>query len=231
MLVFFTLFSSLRSYGNQKLYDSYAQLDKTYVEVFGEDKAFNTLTEEEKKDWEIVIENKYEDLSKQNSWLWVKNVWKKDTNESQFVDFESYAKHAGLKDAKKTEAKERYNYIVKTIDGEETKANGYYVLIILSVAISFLTQWLSQKLTMPKGQKLNTMNKVMMAIIPITMAILAYNSNVVFTLYIIANSIMTAIITALLTLVMKKKSDGKNEDIILPKKNVEVVEYSRNYKK
>ena len=230
MLIFFTLFSSLRSYGNQKLYDSYAQLDKTYVEVFDESRTFESLTDQEKQDWEIVIENKYEDLSKQNSWLWVKNVWKKDSNESQFVSFEAYAKYAGLKDTEKTEAKERYNFIVKTIDGEKTQPNGYYVLIILAVAVSFLTQWLSQKLTMPKGQKLNTMNKVMMAVIPITMAILAYSSNVVFTLYVIVNSIMTAIITTILTLATKKKG-GKDDDVILPKKNVEVVEYSRNYKK
>ena len=71
----------------------------------------------------------------------------------------------------------------------------------------------------------------MMAIIPITMVILAFSSNVVFTLYIIINSIMTAIITTILTLIMNRKNKGKDEDIILPKKNVNVVEYSRNYKK
>ena len=234
MVVFFTLFSSLRSYGTQKLYDSYAQLDKTYVELY-ENKSFDDLTDQEKKDWEIVIKDKYEDLSEENSWLWVKNVWKKDTTESQFVDFDDYAKHEKIKDTDsikaKTEAKKRYDFIVETIDGKETQANGYFVLIILAVAVSFLTQLLSQKLTMPKGQKLSTMNKVMMCIIPLTMVILAYNSNVVFTLYIIVNSIMTSIITTILTLAMKKKNNGKDEDVILPKKNVEVVEYSRNYKK
>ncbi len=231
MLVFFTLFSSLRSFGTQKLYDSYAQLDKTYVEVVGENKAFADLTGEEKNAWEIVIEDKYKDLSEQNSWLWVKNVWKKDAKESQFVDFKSYANYANLKDEQKTEAKARYDFIVKTIDGEKTQPNGYYILIILAVVVSFLTQWLSQKLTMPKGQKLNTTNKVMMAIFPLTMVILAYNSNVIFTLYVIVNSIMTAAITTVLTFAMKKKNNGKDEDIILPRKNVEVVEYSRNYKK
>ena len=234
MLVFFTLFSSLRSYGTQKLYDSYAQLDNTYIELY-EDKSFADLTEEEKQDWQIVIKEKYENLSKENSWLWVKNVWKKDATESQFVDFDAYAKYEKLKytDAvkAKTEAKDRYDFIVETIDGKETQANGYFVLILLAVAISFLTQFLSQKLTMPKGQKLNTMNKVMMAVIPLMMGILAYNSNVVFTLYVIVNSIMTAVITTILTLAMKKKNGGKDDDIILPKKNVEVVEYSRNYKK
>ena len=230
MVVFFTLFSSLRSYGNQKLYSSYESLDKAYVQTV-ESVEYASMTDEEKATTlEIAIENEYKQVSKENSWLWVKNVWKKDTKESQFVDFESYAKHMGLDEAEKAEAKLRYDYIVKTIDGEETQANGYYVLIILAVAISFLTQWLSTKITMPKGQKLNTMNKVMMCIIPATMAILASTSNVVFTLYIIANSVMSAIITTILTFVMKPKG-GKEDDIVLSKKNVEVVEYSRNYKK
>jgi len=234
MVVFFTLFSSLRSYGTQKLYSSYESLDKAYIETVSSDN-YATLEDEEKATTlEIAIKDEYKQVSKQNSWLWVKNVWKKDTKESQFVDFNSYAKHMGLKDEEgnpeRTLAKERYDYIVETIDGEKSSPNGYYVLIILAVAISFLTQWLSTKITMPKGQKLNTMNKVMMCVIPATMAILASTSNVVFTLYIIANSIMSAIITIILTFVMKPKG-GKEEDIVLPKKNVQVVEYSRNYKK
>lgn len=230
MVVFFTLFSSLRSYGTQKLYSSYHDLDKAYVETVTSDE-YATLSDEEKATTlEIAIEKEYKQVKKQNSWLWVKNVWKKDTNESQFVDFNSYAKHMGYDAAEKELAKERYDYIVETIEGEKSSPNGYYVLIVLAVAISFLTQWLSTKITMPKGQKLNTMNKVMMCVIPLTMAILASTSNVVFTLYIIANSVMSAIITTILTFTMKSKN-GKDEDILLPKKNIEVVEYSRNYNK
>jgi len=230
MLVFFTLFSSLRSLGNEKLYSSYRELDKTYYEVFEEDKSFDELTEQEKEAWKIVIEEKYDELSKENSWLWVKNVWKGDIKTSQFVEFKDYAKHYKLKNEAKAEAKERYEYITTTIDGEKADSNGYYILIILSVAISFLTQFLTTKLTTPKGQKLNTANKVMMGVIPLTMLIMAMSSNVVFTLYIIVNSIMSAIISTILTLIMKPKN-GKEEDVVLPKKNVEVVEYSRNYKK
>ena len=83
----------------------------------------------------------------------------------------------------------------------------------------------------PKGQKLNTMNKVMFGIIPITMVILALSSNVVFTLYVIVNSLMTAIISTIITLITKKRNQAKPEEILLKRKNVEVVEYSRNYKR
>ncbi|MBQ9796000.1 MAG: membrane protein insertase YidC [Clostridia bacterium] len=230
MVIFFTLYSSLRSYGTDKLHSSYQKLDKVYAQTIESEEYLKLSDEEKATTLELAIEQEYKQVSKQNSWLWVKNVWKKDTKESQFVDFNSYADHMGLSGTERDEAKARYDYIVKTIDGEKTQANGYYVLIILAVAISFLTQWLTTKITMPKGQKLNTMNKVMMGVIPITMAILASTSNVVFTLYIIANSVMSAIISTILAYTMKPKA-GKAEDVVLPKKNVEVVEYSRNYKK
>ena len=230
MVIFFTLFSGLRSYGTNKMYDSYTQLENVYISVVGEDKTFEDLNDDEKNTLTLEIKEKYEELSSENSWLWVKNVWKKDTSESQFVDFKDYASHKKLSGAEKDIAKERYDDIVGIIDGKETQSNGYYVLIILAVAVSFLTQWLSTKLTMPKGQKLNTMNKVMMAIIPLTMIIFAFSSNVVFTLYVIVNSIMTAIISTILALIMNRKGKN-NDDIVIPKKNVEVVEYSRNYRK
>lgn len=226
MVVFITLFSSLRSFGDKKLYESYDQLNSAYVEVVGE-KSVKDLSENDIVNLNERIAIEYDKLEDQNSWLWVKNVWKKDTKEAQFIDFDSYAAEKGVEGVAKDELKLRYDFITKSIEGEKQSPNGYYILIILSVVISFVTQWLSQKLTMPKGQQLNTMNKVMMCIIPITMLIFAFTSNVVFTLYIIVNSIMTAIISTILALTMKSKK-GKDEDIILPKKNVEVVEYSRN---
>ena len=83
----------------------------------------------------------------------------------------------------------------------------------------------------PKGQKLNTMNKVMFGVIPVTMVILALTSNVVFTLYIIVNSLMTAIISTIISLITRMKNKNQPEEVILKKRNIEVVEYSRNYKR
>jgi len=233
MVVFFTLFSSLRSFGDKKLVESYNRLDSAYVqtiETIGKSD-LDSMTEEEKNTLNIAIETEYKNVSKENSWLWVKNVWKKDSKESQFIQFEAYAKSQGLEGEAKTEAQARYDYIIKQIDGEKADANGYYVLIVLCVVISCLTQWLSMKLTMPKGQKMTTMNKVMLAIIPLTMLILAFSSNVVFTLYIIMNSVMTAAISSVLALTINKNKDDKDGDIVVQKKSSTVVEYSRNYKR
>ena len=79
---------------------------------------------------------------------------------------------------------------------------------------------------------MNLTNKIMMAVIPITMLILAMTSNVVFTLYIITNSLMTAIISTIISLVLKRMNKDKDDkDILMKSRNIEVVEYSRNYKK
>ena len=234
MVIFFTLYGSLRSYGEDKLYSTYAELDKSYqdAQVYVVENAADFTTEKEKEEYVYnIVKEKYKDQSERNSWLWVKNVWKSDTNVDQLVDFDDYADYKNFNKEEKSIAEDRYDFISKVVEKENPGQNGYYVLIIVAAAISFLTQFLSAKLMTPKGQKLNTMNKVMFAIIPITMVILAFTSNVVFTLYIIVNSVMTAIISTILSLIMKNKNKNQPEEVLLKKKNIEVVEYSRNYKR
>lgn len=243
LVIFFTLFSSIRSWGNEKLYSSYNELDTTYVTATTsatETEEYLALTTDAERTEYInnyvmdAVEAKYEKLEKSNSWLWVKNVWKSDTKTSQFVDFDAYANKMGLEkdSAERNAAKERYDIIVSSIQADEGDSNGYYVLIVLAVVVSFLTQLLSTKLSTPKGQKLNTMNKVMMCVLPLSMAIFASTSNAVFTLYIITNSVMSALISTIITLITRRMNKDKSpEEILLKKRQVEVVEYSRNYKK
>lgn len=235
LVVFFSLYGSLRNYGNEKIYASYHQLDVAYVQAetnWAEDTELDKSLYDNNQEVYIKaqIEAEYENFTKQNSWFWVKNVWKADTNVSQFVNFDDYAKHQGLDETAKEQAKARYDVITTTVLNGQKDVNGYYILIVLAVAVSFLTQFLSAKILAPKGQKLNTMNKVMMAIIPLSMIAFVLTSNVVFTLYIITNSVVSSIITTILTLIFRDKAK-KGEDILIPKKHVEVVEYSRNYKK
>ena len=231
VVVLFTLYSSIRSYGEEKLYTTYQELDTAYIQA---EENYATIETDLSMDEYVatVVQDKYDELSEQNSWMWIKNVWKSDTNTSQFVDFADYADHYGLADEERELAQARYDNIVSIIVGDGNDVNGYYVIIILAVLVSFLTQFLSAKLLSKKGQKMNMMNKIMMVVIPLTMLILALTSNVVFTLYVIVNSLMTAIISTILTLIIRSKNkNSKDGDILLKKKNVEVVEYSRNYRK
>ncbi len=242
LTVFFTLFGSIRAYGDEKLYTTYQELDTAYTEA---EKNYDSAVTEVSKDEYVItiVQSEYEKLKKQNSWLWVKNVWKSDTNTSQFVDKQAYLNYIKntpsvkeMDEAAQTayleEIGARYDKITSALIGGDKNVNGYFVLIILSAVVSFLTQFLSAKLLAPKGQKMGLMNKIMMVVIPATMVGMAASSNVVFTLYIIANSIMTALISTILTLIFKRVNKGKtDEQIVMKNKKIEVVEYSRNYKK
>ncbi len=231
IVIVFTLYNTVRNYGNDILYDNYYQLDAVYKDA--ETSASSDLDADGVKNYAIeMTQEKYDELAKQNSWLWVKNVWKGDINTSQYVGFDDFANHFNLQGAERDAAKARYDVITAEVGGGSA-ANGNYVLIILAAVVSFVTQLISMLLLKPKGQKLPMMNKIMMAIIPITMIILASTSNVIYTLYVIVNSLVTALISTLISLIMNKinkKYEG-NEDLLLKKKKVEVVEYSRNYKK
>ena len=232
MLILFTLFASLRSYGTEKLYTNYQELDKVYVAAEAEAVEQGLTGEDKQAHVYTVVENAYSEQKKENSWLWVKNVWKSDTNTSQLAEFEGYAKFAGLEGEDRDIAKARHDEISTIVNETNPGQNGYYVLLILAVGVSFLTQFVSAKIMTPKGQKINMMNKIMFAIVPITMVSLAMSSNTIFTLYVIINSVMSAIISTTIALIMKRKNKDKSDsDIILSNKNIKVVEYSRNYKK
>ncbi len=242
--VVFTLFGSIRRYGDEKLNVTYQALDSAYLEA--EKNYDDSITEVSKDEYAInVVIDKYQEISKQNSWLWIKNVWKSDTNTSQFVNKKVYVNYVKNTKEYKALSKEeqteyikaveaRYDTITSAIikDSGSKDQNGYYVLIILAALVSFLTQFISAKLLSPKGQKMGLMNKIMMLVIPVTMVILASSSNVIYTLYIIVNSIMTVLISTILTLIMRGRNKGKtDEQIVMKNKRIEVVEYSRNYKK
>lgn len=249
MVIFFTLFSSLRGYGVEKLDSTYSDLRNTHIqaETYVVNHASEFSSDEEKQNYvkQAVLEE-YELQSSKNSWLWVKNVWKSDTKTPQFVEYNDYESKY-FKDENGNALTytqnnveftfdlekefDRYGYITGVIEEVNPGQNGYYVLIILAAVISFLTQWLSAKLLTPKGQKMNMMNKVMFAMIPITMVILALNSNVVFTLYTIVNSIMTALLSVIMSLIINNRNKKLPEQVLAKKGNVEVVEYSRNYRK
>ncbi len=243
MVVFFTLFGSIRSYGNTKLYESYNQLDTAYVAAEEEyqqkidDGTISVEVYATPQDYAISqVKDKYAELKDRNSWFWVKNVWKGDTKTSQFVSFSSYASHMNLTDNKDVDnddydlAKARYQVITNNIVGDSKDNNGYYVLIVMCALVNFFVQFLSAKLLAPKGTKLTMMNIIMMIVLPLSMLLFAWTSNVVFTLYILTNSIMSALISTIITLIINKINSKKSvEELIKPK--VDVVEYSRNYNK
>ena len=105
------------------------------------------------------------------------------------------------------------------------------MLIILAGAITFLMQFMQVKIQEKKTGTKNPSAKVMLIIMPIFMIIFASTSSALFTLYIIANSLISAVTSTTIDLLQPKDKGGDNGQVVYKKGNTEVVEYSRNYRK
>lgn len=242
MIIFFTLFSALNSIADSQKCIAFKELDNTYIASYQ-----YTLTNEFEDGYSAglglsadeyiskTLNAKYDELKDKYGFLWIQNVWKSDTNTSPYVSLKEYKTYYQKNvDAIENEEEfnNRYNTIVSILEKDNSSWNGYYILIVLAGGITLLVQWLSQK-SMKKSTgdnaQMQSTNKVMMIVMPIVMLIFAASSNALFTLYIITNSLMSAFNTKIIDLFMKDKGNNDNNTKNFKKKNVEVVEYSRNY--
>lgn len=225
----------LQDYLNINLDDYYTSQDKAAfvetkeAEIIASD---NTITEEillAKKNEcisnaqdEVVV--KYDEIKE--SWLWVKNIWRPDSpTASQILNHSDFVTATGL-----NIAEQDYNNVMGKLftNPQTSSANGYYILSIIVVAVSFLSQWLTRKLSQPKstdGTKIAQpgMTKILMFILPFAMLMFTISSSAMFAIYIITNSVVTTLINPLTTVICNKIED-KNEK---KKKDQNKAEYSR----
>ena len=210
IIFFFFVLAGLNSFAtfnNAELYTTMATAYNT--EVFtdsGEVKAeYEGLTREEIVETETVSRILIETYQEFNpSWLWVKNPWRPDMFWADaFPSDEEFANGqysiGGLPiDIDDGElASEVYDALVKPIKAEYGGRNGLFILPILAMAFSFLSQFIMQKLQPPQpaaDPSMNTgmgMMKVMMYVFPILMVFFAISYTAAFTIYIVCNSILS----------------------------------------
>lgn len=241
--VFTSLFIGIRALSEKQENVAFNEIYQTYIEAeaytqnpentqfFNEDLRVNETAVDEYIAEQVNA--KYKQQSKKYSFMWVQNVWKKDTTTSPVVNFTSFKEYAldnGIVDEANLEEFEKdYNKISSIITAKH-KYNGCYILIILAGVITFLSQWLQARIQKKKaGANAMGGSKLMYIIMPLFMIIFASTSSALFTLYIITSSLMSSLISIVADLISgKDKDDGA---VVYKKGNTEVVEYSRNYNK
>ena len=241
LVVFTSLFTGINSLSKKQENVAFNEIYQTYIqaEEYTLDNANEFFTDDslDQSKVDIYISNqvnaKFKEQSKKYSFMWVKNVWKGDSKTSPVVNYSSFKKYA-LKNNIITEAdleefEQDYNNI-KSIIEVDNKHNGCYLLLILAGLITFLMQFMQVKIQEKKTGVKNPSAKTMLIIMPIFMIIFASTSSALFTLYIIANSIISALTSTVIDL-CQPTSKGGDAEIVYKKGNTEVVEYSRNYRK
>ena len=182
----------------------------------------------------------YEETQKENSFLWIGSIWVADSPfKSSVFTFDEYKKEIGEKNVSAQE-EVIYNSFMDDLRAEKGRVNGYFILAIISVGVSFLSMWLGQLGTGKKKKKEKYVNplapnqekqdpsrksgKVMMFIMPIIMGIFAALYNSVFAIYLVVGQAISAALVPLNNLIIKAwdKHDAKKKQAETP-----VVDYRR----
>lgn len=156
-------------------------------------------------------------LEIKDSWLWIKSIWRPDkatTSEiPKYSDFKSSVGDTGISEAE-------YNLVMGELlnNKDLNQINGYYILSIIVVGVSLLSQLVIKWVSRPRsktGEKVKPQQpgftKIMMFIMPITMLLFTLNSSAIFAIYIITNSIMTTLVTPITTTICNKIEDAREK--------------------
>ncbi|MBQ8748850.1 MAG: membrane protein insertase YidC [Clostridia bacterium] len=226
VVVFLTLFNCLNQIGSIETTNMYTKLNTEYNRVYEE-------TGNETKAEQAVLKL-YESGDVVQSWLWIDNLWRGDTCASpipSYKEFISLSQYSSNEESKNYLSEDDYNKVMQPIMDKETGWNGYYILIILSGVITYLSMAISTgSLKKNKKDKLEEdpsakMTGIMKFILPAIMVIFTLMSNAVFGLYVIANSLFALVTTPIYNKILKSKdgNEGNNGDYINSSKNNELV--------
>ncbi len=191
---------------------------------------------------QAVAAARYEEIKE--SWLWIDNLWRPDTHVAGFANFNDFCNISSIKSQDLTveqlnQITAEYDILTANIQKTYSSWNGYYILVILAAIITYLSIWVTQKMTPQRPQqKFTPVNNsvkqnnqmpdinpgksmgIMKFIMPIIMVIFTFGYSAAFALYIVVNSIMATLIAVVCNLIFNKMDKNKPEK---PKK----VEYSR----
>ena len=219
---------------------------KTFADVFMQ--ANENATKEAavkeyfRNEGQNAVVKAYETSVKNNTkFLWIKNIWATDASYKhpvlQFSEFEAEVKQqnfqVGDKKVNLTEIAEKtnvysvdtYNVITGKLTAQKLQANGYYILILLSIGTILLQQWVmmagqkeQQKYSSVDGQGASQ-QKMTMVIMTGMFAIFAFMYSSAFSIYMIMSNVLSLISTIVINKIVDTRERKKEEKALIEKYN------------
>lgn len=225
LVVFISFFNTLRDISAYKMLDQYRELEYTY-----------TMTLEESGSTELAenaVMVQYEEISGKSKWLWVENVWAKDSYVSIVPEYSALNKAATSANNKEYRkyfdetselyiSEESYNAVMAKLINSKEGWNGYFILAILAGALSFLSQYLSElqnkskkgKMLKQQSEQEIQMQKTMgfmRIMLPAMMVIFALTNSASFGIYLIASSLIGIVTNFGSSFFVNKLTRGEEE--------------------
>lgn len=188
------------------------------------EQAIKTLAEEETADFY---------LNNLESFLWIKNIYKAESPLTSPVftkdEITNYLNAYYSEDERALEDEYDYegqifDYVVSGLNNRDVGVNGYFILVILAVASSFLSIFLSNRLM--KGTQAGG-GKMMYFIMPLILGIFTLMYTSLFAIYIIVGQLIMIALSPLNNLIVKKWAAASEKKKEIKKQEAIDVDYRR----
>ena len=194
------------------------------------------------KGQEAVLTAYETEVIKNTSFLWIKNIWATDASYKhpvlKFSEFEAEVSRQkfeigkglttdfkGLEQYTKAYADYNYEIITGKLTAQKSQANGYYILILLSIGTILLQQWISmagqkeqQKYSSVDGMGASQ-QKMTMFIMTAMFAIFAFMYSSAFSIYMIMSNVLSLISTLIINKLVDISERKKEEKALVEKYN------------
>ncbi len=163
------------------------------------------------------------------SFLWIKNIWNPDVSYKhpiqEYDDFvnsinEDIVYNGTEQKIKQVIDETMYERITLKLSEEKEQANGYFILIVLSIGLMVLSQFITMKSSKEANQYQTVdgsgvnQQKIMMIMMPIIYAIFAFMYSAAFSIYMTMSSLLAIIVTLLSNLILGKIFAKKEEEAL-----------------
>lgn len=188
---------------------------------------------------DAVVEKYDSGIAEKTKFLWIKNIWMTDASYkhpvSNYSDFETGAKQeefdVGGKKVDYTDVEtdvyssSAYEIVTAKLDKQKSAANGYYVLILLSVATILLQQWIMMRSQKEQSQ-FSTVDgqgvqqqKMTMIIMTVMFAVFSFMYSAAFSIYMIMSNVMSLASTLIINKWVDVALERKEEKAMQEKYN------------
>lgn len=248
LVIFISLFSGLNQMASSKIAEQYQTLESTYHTTYQQQIELSKSQDEAKEVANQAVVEKYKQIK--YSWLWIDNVWKSDMPTNSIPTFSEYLNVAQkvevdgetytvkqLNEEKNSEIKakleEEYNTVMSPLRDSVGKANGYLILLVLTVVTAFVSQWLMQR----KNKMATGMGtgKIMMFVLPLMLGFFALTYNAVFALYLLTSQLVTLAFTPVIDLILdnmdKRRALKEQQQNAVSYRRVDTIEKSNKKNK
>ncbi len=188
-----------------------------------------------------VVDAYEKEVKNSASFLWIKNIWVTDASyKHPVLDYSGFQTEVSreefdlngedvsfseIQEKTNVYGKEQYETITAKLGKQKSEANGYFILIILSIGTILLQQWLSMR-SQKEQQKFSSVDgqgasqqKMTMIIMTIMFAIFSFMYSSAFSIYMIMSNVLSLISMFVINYFVDKAMAKKEEAATMAKFN------------